>query len=181
MGIGVSLAFIAIGAILAFALRVDLAGVDIHLVGWILIIVGAVSMAFTLKYTRPRRQAGRVVGADPAYGDEPGTVVREEHIIEDPAPMGRPAERVERVVEHPADRGVTHRRHAEDELAQDASYAQDPAYAQDPHFAQDPARVQDPTEENSSALGSDDDPVDPVHDPAPRERSVYGRVPRDRR
>ncbi|MEU8306673.1 DUF6458 family protein [Actinomadura sp. NPDC048955] len=127
MGIGVSLAFIALGAILAFAIRVDLSGLDIHMVGWILILVGLISMGFTLKYTRPRRAAGRVVGADPAYGDEPGTVVREEHIIEDPPPSGgRPAERVERVVEHPVDRGVTH------------NHPQDPGYAQDPANAQDP-------------------------------------------
>ncbi|MGW2308948.1 DUF6458 family protein [Actinomadura luteofluorescens] len=127
MGIGVSLAFIALGAILAFAIRVDLSGLDIHMVGWILILVGLISMGFTLKYTRPRRAAGRVVGADPAYGDEPGTVVREEHIIEDPPPSGgRPAERVERVVEHPAGQGVTH------------NHPQDPGYAQDPANAQDP-------------------------------------------
>ncbi|RFS86956.1 hypothetical protein D0T12_01455 [Actinomadura spongiicola] len=127
MGIGVSLAFIALGAILAFALRVDLSGIDIHLVGWILILVGLISMGFTLKYTRPRRRVGRVVGADPAYGDEPGTIVREEHIIEDPAPVGRPAERVERVIEHPADAGQP-----TGHLAQDPAYAQDPAHAQDP-------------------------------------------------
>ncbi|WP_202124912.1 DUF6458 family protein [Actinomadura physcomitrii] len=167
MGIGVSLAFIAIGAILAFALRVDLAGVDIHLVGWILIVVGAVSMAFTLKYTRPRRREGRVVGADPVYGDEPGTVIREEHIIEDPPPAGRPAERVERVVEHPADEGVTHGH-----------------VAQDPAFAQDPSRAQDPAEANNPAIDSDS--VDPLRDPArrdpaPRERSVYGRTRPGRR
>jgi hypothetical protein len=135
MGIGVSLAFIAVGAILAFALRVDLSGVDIHLVGWILILVGLVSMGFTLKYTRPRRAGGRVVGVDPAYGDEPGTIVREEHIIEDPAPMGRPAQRVERVIEHPADEGVTHGH-----------------VAQDPAFAQDPAHAQDPAEENRPSV-----------------------------
>ena len=128
MGIGVSLAFIALGAILAFAIRVDLSGLDIHMVGWILILVGLISMGFTLKYTRPRRAAGRVAGADPAYGDEPGTVIHEEHIIEDPPPPGgRPAERVERVVEHPADRGVTH------------NHPLDPGYAQDPANAQDPA------------------------------------------
>jgi len=128
MGIGVSLAFIALGAILAFAIRVDLSGLDIHMVGWILILVGLISMGFTLKYTRPRRAAGRVAGADPAYGDEPGTVIHEEHIIEDPPPVGgRPAERVERVVEHPADRGVTH------------NHPLDPGYAQDPANAQDPA------------------------------------------
>jgi hypothetical protein len=141
MGIGVSLAFIALGAILAFAIRVDLSGLDIHMVGWILILVGLISMGFTLKYTRPRRAAGRVAGADPAYGDEPGTVVHEEHIIEDPPPPGgRPAERVDRVVEHPADTGVTH-----------GHLAQDPAYAQDPANAQDPA-VQNTTSVDAGAV-----------------------------
>lgn len=137
MGIGVSLAFIALGAILAFALRVDLSGVDIHLVGWILILVGLVSMGFTLRYTRPRRGSGRIAGAGPAYGDEPGTIVREEHIIEDPAPAARPAERVERVertIEHPV--GGASSGHA----------------AQNPAFAQDPAHAQNPAEENNPSV-----------------------------
>ncbi|MBE1532381.1 DUF6458 family protein [Actinomadura algeriensis] len=164
MGIGVSLAFIAIGAILAFALRIDLSGVNIQMVGWILILVGLISMAFTLRYTRPRRAAGRVAGADPAYGDEPGTVVREEHIIEDPPPAGRPAERVERVVEHPADQGVvTH-----GSQAQDPATAQDPAFAQDPGHAQNPTRVQDPVEEQ-------------VEGPATARRPITRRFTRTRR
>ncbi|MFC9971921.1 DUF6458 family protein [Spirillospora sp. NPDC127200] len=130
MGIGVSLAFIAIGAILAFALNVDVSGVNITMVGLILILVGAISMAFTLLYTRPRRRAGQVVGADPAYGDEGApveTVVKEERIIERPvdAATGAPVERVERVVERPAAPAGGH-------TAQDPAVAQDPAYAQDP-------------------------------------------------
>jgi len=143
MGIGVSLAFIALGAILAFALRVDLSGVDIHLVGWILIVIGLINMGLTLKYTRPRRRAGRVAGADPGYGDEPGTIVREEHIIQDPPPGGGPAERVERVIEHPVEES-TSRGH----LAQEP-HPQDPAYAQDPSYAQDPAQ------ENTTSIASD--------------------------
>ncbi|QFG23160.1 DUF6458 family protein [Actinomadura sp. WMMB 499] len=149
MGIGVSLAFMAIGAILAFALRVDLSGVNIQMVGWILILVGVISMLFTLKYTRPRRGTGRITGADPAYGDEPGTVVHEEHIIQDPPAAGRPSERVERVVEHPPGPSATH---GQDEL--DPSIAQDPAYAQNRGHMQAPrqgdpptTRVQDPVEE----------------------------------
>ncbi|MBT2207005.1 MULTISPECIES: DUF6458 family protein [Actinomadura] len=135
MGIGVSLAFIALGAILAFALRVDLSGLDIHLVGWILILVGLISMGFTLAYTRPRRRAGRVVGTDPAYGDEPGTIVREEHIVQDPPPAaGGPVTRIERVIEHPVDEVTPH-----GQVEQDPSFAQDPARAQDPSLAQDPA------------------------------------------
>lgn len=154
MGIGVSLAFIALGAILAFALRVDLAGVDIHLVGWILIVVGLISMGFTLRYTRPRRRAGRIAGADPAYGDEPGTIVREERVIEDPPPQNRPGEHVERVIEYPADEGVPHGH-----------------VAQDPAFSQDPAHAQDPAEENSTSVVDSGDRV-------PQQRRRWRRTVR---
>ncbi|MFB4316425.1 DUF6458 family protein [Actinomadura sp. 21ATH] len=138
MGIGVSLAFIAIGAILAFALQVDLSGINIDLVGWILILVGLVSMWFTYKYTRPRRRANTMAGADPGYVEAEGaapaeTVVHEERIIE--RPVDGPVERVERVIERPVpprDR-TTH--------SQPTGHpAQDPAVAQDPAIAQDPAR-----------------------------------------
>ncbi|RAY14706.1 hypothetical protein DPM19_13235 [Actinomadura craniellae] len=76
MGIGVSLAFIAIGAILTFALNVDLSGVNIQMVGLILMLVGLTSLAFTMMYTRPRRrgQVAEVVEEDPVYvveNDEP--------------------------------------------------------------------------------------------------------------
>ena len=69
MGIGTGLAFIAIGAIIAFAFRFNLSGIDIHMVGWILILVGVAMLLFTLLYTRPRRRR-QVVGTvdqDPAY------------------------------------------------------------------------------------------------------------------
>lgn len=169
MGIGVSLAFIAIGAILAFALRIDLSGVNIQMVGWILILVGVISMLFTLKYTRPRRTAGRITGADPAYGDEPGTVVREEHIVQDPPPPGRPAERVERVVEHSPGQGVTHGTSELDPaIAQDPAHAQDPAYMQSPRKPEPPARVQDPVEEQ-------------VEGPATAQRPARRRFTRTRR
>jgi hypothetical protein len=150
MGIGVSLAFIAIGAILAFALNVDLSGVNIHLVGFILIAVGLVSMWFTLKYTRPRRRANLMAGADPGYVEAerpaPETVVQEERIIERPA--DGPVERVERVIERPVPpSGQTgHSQPVGDvpptgETVQPTGHAaQDPAVAQDPKIAQDPAR-----------------------------------------
>lgn len=140
MGIGVSLAFIAIGAILAFALQVELSGINIDLVGWILILVGLASMWFTYKYTRPRRRANTMAGADPGYveaeGNVPRQVVREERIVEHPS--DRPAERVERVIERPVppnERG-TH--------TQPTGHA-----AQDPAVAQDPSVAQDPVQENT--------------------------------
>ncbi|MFD0853675.1 DUF6458 family protein [Actinomadura adrarensis] len=137
MGIGVSLSFIAIGAILAFALRVDLSGINIHMVGWILILVGLISMGFTLKYTRPRRRANMMAGIDPGYVEAedpagPDTVVREERIVE--RPVGRPYEEVERVIERPVPRPPS------DGHSQNLRHpAQDPAVAQDPDVAQDPA------------------------------------------
>ncbi|HEX2313019.1 MAG TPA: DUF6458 family protein [Thermomonospora sp.] len=75
MGFGASLTFIAIGAILAFALKVDLSGVNIQMVGWILILVGVASMIFTFAYTRPRRRAAAAEIAD----EEPLYVVHPEN------------------------------------------------------------------------------------------------------
>jgi Na+/proline symporter len=40
MGLGVSIFLIAVGAILAFAVNATVSGVDIHTIGWILLIVG---------------------------------------------------------------------------------------------------------------------------------------------
>jgi hypothetical protein len=40
MGLGVSIFLIAIGAILAFAVSATVSGVDIHTIGWILLLVG---------------------------------------------------------------------------------------------------------------------------------------------
>ncbi|WP_083999585.1 DUF6458 family protein [Actinomadura kijaniata] len=153
MGIGVSLAFIAIGAILAFALQIDLSGINITMVGWILILVGLISMAFTLLYTRPRRRASLMAGADPGYVDPAspeaaGTeTVVEERIIEE-RPAGPVVERViERPVAPPA-RGHT---------------SQDPARAQDPAIAQDPAAQNIP----SSTLA---DPASRTRRRPPHER-----------
>jgi len=48
MGIGVSIFFIAIGAILRFAVDVTTKGFDIHMVGDILMIVGVIGALFSL-------------------------------------------------------------------------------------------------------------------------------------
>jgi hypothetical protein len=66
MGFGASLAFIAIGAILAFATRFKISGIDVQMIGWILMGVGVVAMIITFAYTRPRRRA-QVIDEEPAY------------------------------------------------------------------------------------------------------------------
>ena len=48
MGIGGSIFLIAVGLILALAVNVNVAGVDIHLVGWILTAVGVIGLLVTL-------------------------------------------------------------------------------------------------------------------------------------
>ncbi|MBA9002145.1 DUF6458 family protein [Thermomonospora cellulosilytica] len=101
MGFGASLSFIAIGAILAFALKIDLSGVNIQMVGWILILVGVASMIFTFAYTRPRRSAAVAEIAD----EEPLYVVHPEESahtrpVHEPATAEAPV--VERtIVERP--------------------------------------------------------------------------------
>jgi hypothetical protein len=47
---------LALGAILAFALRVDLSGIDLQLVGWILMIVGALGIVLELAVWGPRNR-----------------------------------------------------------------------------------------------------------------------------
>jgi uncharacterized protein DUF6458 len=55
MTIGTSLFLIAVGAILKFAVTAHVAGVDLHTVGVILMIVGGVGLAIGLwLLTRPR-------------------------------------------------------------------------------------------------------------------------------
>jgi hypothetical protein len=48
MGIGVSIFLIAVGAILAFAVSVSTSGIDLNMVGVILIIVGGVGLLLSL-------------------------------------------------------------------------------------------------------------------------------------
>jgi Domain of unknown function (DUF6458) len=48
MGIGASLILIAVGAILVWAVNAEVSGVDIDVVGWILLIVGIVGALLSL-------------------------------------------------------------------------------------------------------------------------------------
>ena len=48
MGIGVSILLIAVGAVLAFAVHVSTSGFNLHTIGWILMIVGAIGILLSL-------------------------------------------------------------------------------------------------------------------------------------
>jgi hypothetical protein len=48
VGFGVSLILIAVGLILALAVKTDYSGVDIQTIGWIVTIVGAVGLVLSM-------------------------------------------------------------------------------------------------------------------------------------
>jgi uncharacterized membrane protein len=72
MGIGSSIFLLALGAVLAFAVQATVAGLDIHVVGWILMAAGALGLVLTLVVFAPRRRRTLVqtrhVAAGPACG-----------------------------------------------------------------------------------------------------------------
>ena len=54
MRLGTAIVLLALGAILTFALRVDLNGIDLQIVGWILMIVGALGIVLEVAVWGPR-------------------------------------------------------------------------------------------------------------------------------
>jgi tellurite resistance protein TehA-like permease len=56
MGIGASLFLIAVGAILAFAVTGEVSGIDIEIVGWILLGVGGFGLVLSLLLMSRRRR-----------------------------------------------------------------------------------------------------------------------------
>jgi uncharacterized BrkB/YihY/UPF0761 family membrane protein len=74
MGIGASIFLIALGLILALAVQFDVAGLDINVIGWILVLVGLVGLLMTAFIWGPRRRAttrGEVVEERRVYDDRP--------------------------------------------------------------------------------------------------------------
>lgn len=70
MGIGVSIFLIAVGAILAFAVEVDVSGIELSVVGYILMIVGLVGLIMTAFIWGPRNR-GETVEERRVYDDRP--------------------------------------------------------------------------------------------------------------
>lgn len=70
MGIGISIFLIAVGLIIALAVDVSVAGIDLQLIGWILAIVGLIGLVMTAFVWGPRNK--RAAGRD--------EVVEERHI-----------------------------------------------------------------------------------------------------
>jgi hypothetical protein len=72
MGIGASIFLIAVGLILALAVHVTVSGIDIQIIGWILVIAGVLGLIlfFTIWGPRPRAtRRGGVVEERRTYDD----------------------------------------------------------------------------------------------------------------
>jgi hypothetical protein len=70
MGIGAGILLIAVGAILAFAVNWHVSGLDLQVVGWILMVVGIFGVALFFTFWN-RRSGGRVVAERRVYDDQP--------------------------------------------------------------------------------------------------------------
>ncbi|GAB2579819.1 hypothetical protein Aab01nite_55890 [Paractinoplanes abujensis] len=83
MGIGGSIFLLALGAILAFAVNADISGIDINIIGWILMAAGLVGLVITLWFWNSRRRTvvTRQTSAEPAAGAPvyPNQQVRSEY------------------------------------------------------------------------------------------------------
>jgi hypothetical protein len=71
MRIGLSIFLIAVGAILTFAVHASLAGLDIHVVGWVLMLAGVAGLAL---YFVLRNRTRHTVVTSPGVV-QPGHVV----------------------------------------------------------------------------------------------------------
>ncbi len=69
MRLGTAIVLLALGAILTFAVEFDVSGIDLRVVGWILMIVGVLGLVLEVAVWAPRRR--RPVTTD-GYGHPAG-------------------------------------------------------------------------------------------------------------
>ena len=71
MYIGLGVVLLIGGAILAFATNADVNGIDLRMVGWILMAGGFIAIVLSLALNRRRSiESHRVIQRDPATGTE---------------------------------------------------------------------------------------------------------------
>lgn len=89
MGIGASIAMIAIGAIIKYALPGSVLGIHLGVIGVILMIVGVLGLAVTLLVFMPRSRRPVEYVREPMIDEDPryverGPVVEREPVVERP-------------------------------------------------------------------------------------------------
>jgi hypothetical protein len=88
VGIGGSIALIAIGAILAFGVEVSVGWLDLWVVGWVLMIAGVLGLILTLWFwSSRRRETVTRVPAASEYVDERPYVEQRRTDVGPPDPL----------------------------------------------------------------------------------------------
>jgi hypothetical protein len=77
MGIGGSIFLLALGAILAFAVNAEFSGIDINVVGYVLMLAGLIGLIITVWYWNSRRRSTTVVQQQQPVVRNDGAVVNE--------------------------------------------------------------------------------------------------------
>ena len=70
MGLGVGIFLAAVGAVLAFAVNATVSGLNIHTVGWILLIVGIVGIVLSMIFWSSWGGTGYATRRRTTYVDE---------------------------------------------------------------------------------------------------------------
>ena len=88
MGIGGSIFLLALGAILAFAVDAHISGIDIHIVGYVLMLAGLAGLIITIWFWNSRRRTTTVSATERPVMRSDGTYVNEyrETRRDDPPP-----------------------------------------------------------------------------------------------
>ena len=88
MGIGGSIFLLALGAILAFAVDAHISGIDINVVGYVLMLAGLAGLIITIWFWNSRRRTTTVSATERPVMRSDGTYVNEyrETRRDDPPP-----------------------------------------------------------------------------------------------
>ena len=78
MGFGAGIALLVIGLILALAVNASISGIDIHTLGWILVLGGVIVIALTAVQLNTRRRATAVRTTTHSDGSQTYTERRSE-------------------------------------------------------------------------------------------------------
>lgn len=88
---------IAVGAILAFGVRYDMAWLDLDVVGWVLMLAGLTGLLLTFHFWNRRRRATGVVTERHYYnGRAAPSPVRDDTVVEEERVRTRPPTTVRR-------------------------------------------------------------------------------------
>lgn len=90
MGIGGSILLIALGAILAFAVEAELGWLDLSVVGWVLMLAGAVGLIMTAWFWQSRRRTVVAPTRQTVVTDEPLIPTQHDRVVEERREVRRP-------------------------------------------------------------------------------------------